>query len=341
MSSIPPVEQSSAAGVTSLKHWAATDALQWLRPPRASDNKVRRGVLAARIGSNSYPGAAVLGVSAAWRTGIGMVRYVAPLGDVDTHSGLPSPAAAVLAARPETLFGAGTEVCDAWLLGSGTDAAKRSAEETEAIAQLHRGETPLVVDAGALDSVLLRGMNGAPAVLTPHLGEFRRLWDAAGMEPLPRPIGVEEINVSAAGGANAAVGVSAAVDVSTEVCPEAVVKLAKRLGVTILLKGSTSLIANPQGQVIYVGPATPWLATAGTGDVLAGILGALVARHSRAVLAVSETLAALAATAALVHDAAARLTSGDDSLTPESCTGAPITALDVANAVPAAIRQLR
>lgn len=297
------------------EHWSASHAREWLRPPSAGDHKVSRGVLALRIGSARYPGAAVLGVSASWRTGIGMVRYVPVLDDGEPETGLPSPSAAVLATRPETLFGEGP--CDAWVLGSGTDAADRSFLEQEAVARLMQGTIPLVVDAGALDCTLQRTASSAPAVLTPHGGEFLRLWDRAGFGHL-------------SGGA--------ALDPS--IAPVAAGRLAARLSATILLKGSTTLVASPGGGVITVGPATPWLAAAGTGDVLAGILGALVARHSAAVIADAEVLAPLAATAALVHDLAARIASGDDSADPEHAVGAPITALDVVDAIPSAIRRL-
>lgn len=299
--------------------WSARDAAEWLRPPDPSEHKVSRGVLAARIGSARYPGAAVLGVSAAWRTGIGMVRYVAPLADAQPEFGLPTPAAAVLAARPETLFGEGT--CDAWLVGSGTDAGVRSAEDTAVIERLHSGDAPIVLDAGALGSALTRTSTSAAVVLTPHLGEFRRLWAAADLGPL-------------ACKDDASTG-------SGTVSQTTIARLAIHLSATILLKGSTSIVVSPGGRLLYAGPATPWLATAGTGDVLAGILGALVARHAGEVRADPETLAPLAATAALVHDTAARIASHDESSDPGLCTGAPITALDVAHAVPLAIQRVQ
>lgn len=300
-------ESGKAAGPV---RWSPTDAREWLSPPDAKDHKVSRGVLGARIGSARYPGAAVLGVSAAWRTGAGMVRYAPPLADLSPAFGLPSPAFAVLAARPETLFGEGP--CTAWLIGSGTDPSDRSSAEQAALNLLQDAAAPLIVDAGALDTALERvGVPTLPpAVLTPHGGEFRRLWDAAHLGEFP--------------------------DHSTAAC-----RLAAHLSATILLKGSTSLIASPRGRLIAVGPATPWLATAGTGDVLAGILGSLVAGHAAEVGADRELLAPLAATAALVHDVAARIASGDDSTQPDACTGAPITALEVVNAIPAAIRWVR
>lgn len=297
------------------EHWSASHAREWLCPPSAGDHKVSRGVLGLRIGSARYPGAAVLGVSAAWHTGIGMVRYVPPVDDHEPAFGLPSSSAAVLAARPETLFGEGE--CDAWVLGSGTAPEDRSFLEQETLSRLMEGSTPLVVDAGALDCTLQRTASSAPAVLTPHGGEFLRLWDRAGFGRLSG---------------------EAALDPS--IAPVAAGRLAARLSATVLLKGSMTLIASPGGGVITVGPATPWLATAGTGDVLTGILGALVARHSAAVIADAEVLAPLAATAALVHDRAARIASGDDSTDPSHAVGMPITALDVVHAIPAAIGRI-
>lgn len=269
------------------------DIARWVREPGIDDDKYTRGVLGVRTGSAAYPGAAVLGVTAAWRTGIGMVRYA---------SEAEEPVAAVLAARPETVFGEGRS--DAWLIGSGTDPAARSFAEREALARLLRGDVPVVVDAGALKLALEIAEEGtlAPAILTPHLGEFERLWEAVHPgEPV------------ADRGAAAS-------------------RIAQKIGAAILLKGSTTIAASPDGSTIEVGPATPWLATAGTGDVLAGMLGALVASNAAAVREEPARLHEIGAAAAALHDAAARIASG----TP----GRPVTALDVANAVPDAIASL-
>lgn len=279
-----------------------------------------------RTGSAHYPGAAVLGVSAAWRTGVGMVRYVAPTDDSPAPYGLPAPSAAVLAARPETVFGEpGSRPCDAWVVGSGTDPGRRSPDERTALLELLRGEAPVVIDAGALDLVTVDGEAGsdaarrltAPTILTPHGGEFERLWEAAGMGGLPEgwdPRGGDpEARAAAAG------------------------RLAERLRATVLLKGSITLCMTPNGEHLTAGPATPWLATAGTGDVLGGILGALVAAHSEAVRRNPELLGPLGATAALLHDAAARVAAHDLEAT--GC-GRPIAALDVADAIPEAFAAL-
>lgn len=286
--------------------WTAEHAAGVLRMPTASDDKYSRGVLGVRTGSERYPGAAVLGVEAAHRTGLGMVRYLGP----------ERPTALVLARRPETVTADGR--VQAWLIGSGTDASERRAAETRALRDLLAGEVPVVVDAGAID--LVADAPGcapwrAPVVVTPHDRELARLRDAAGLPAvdLTEP-GVDRT--------------AAAVDT------------ARALGVTVLLKGARTVVATPAGVVRTVTSPTPWLATAGTGDVLGGILGALVAGAAGAAEAGEEAsaldveaLGALAATAALVHGRAAAAASA-------ARAGGPITALDVAEAVASVIGAL-
>lgn len=292
--------------------WTAEHAAGVLRMPTASDDKYSRGVLGVRTGSERYPGAAVLGVEAAHRTGLGMVRYLGP----------ERPTALVLARRPETVTADGR--VQAWLIGSGTDASGRSAAETRALRDLLAGEVPVVVDAGAIDLVADAPGGApwrAPVVVTPHDRELARLRDAAGLAAvdLTEP-GVDRT--------------AAAVDT------------ARALGVTVLLKGARTVVATPAGVARTVTSPTPWLATAGTGDVLGGILGALVAGAAGAAEATKpaetadavgaldvEALGALAATAALVHGRAAAAAS-------EARAGGPITALDVAEAVASVIGAL-
>lgn len=312
------------------ERWTREHAAAWLRRPGAADDKYRRGVLGMRVGSLRYPGAAVLGVSAAWRTGVGLLRYVPPREGGAAPLGLPRPAAAVLAVRPETVFGdSAGRPCDAWVIGSGTDPDARSAEERDALLELLSRPAPVVVDAGALGLVGEAngtGIRSAPAILTPHAGEFERLWEAALGNPLPRGWTARP---------SADPGMS---DAAAEARREATLRLAERLGSTVLLKGSVSILASPAGRSLACGPATPWLASAGTGDVLAGVLGALVAAHAAAVREDPELLGPIGATAALLHDAAARIASGDTNATG---AGRPVTALDVADALPSAVESLR
>jgi NAD(P)H-hydrate repair Nnr-like enzyme with NAD(P)H-hydrate dehydratase domain len=103
----------------------------------------------------------------------------------------------------------------------------------------------------------------------------------------------------------------------------------QELGVVVLLKGSRTVVA--QGEdLIELPSSTPWLATAGTGDVLAGILGALVATNYIEILNDKDHLADLAASAAYLHNSAALLAS----------RGSPITASQVIDYIPAAIGKI-
>src|SRR5690606_3487616 len=126
------------------------------RVPTAEDDKYSRGVVALRTGSSAYPGAAVLGVEAAWRTGAGFVRFV----------GEGRAADAVIARRPETVaaLDVGSTRVDAWVIGSGTNPVHRPWEEERALREILAGTAPVIVDAGALD---LARTASAPLVVTP------------------------------------------------------------------------------------------------------------------------------------------------------------------------------
>ncbi|APZ98365.1 NAD(P)H-hydrate epimerase [Sphingopyxis sp. QXT-31] len=105
---------------------------------------------------------------------------------------------------------------------------------------------PLVLDAAAIASALprLRALGGAvPAILTPHEGEFAKAFPGLGGSKIGR--------------AKAA---------------------AAEAGAVVIYKGADTVIAAPDGRVVAAWPGSPWLATAGTGDVLAGACGAMLAR---------------------------------------------------------------
>jgi ADP-dependent NAD(P)H-hydrate dehydratase / NAD(P)H-hydrate epimerase len=261
-------------------------AARWIAVPGVDDDKYARGVVGLVTGSARYPGAAVLGVEAAVRTGVGMVRYLGP----------GRPTRLVLQRRPEAVTADGR--VQAWVLGSGQDPADR---DERTAAWLHGAlaqEVPVVLDAGALD---LHAEARGPVLVTPHAGELAR---AVGRS-------VDDIRADPAGAARDA---------------------AAQLGATVLLKGHTTHVATPEGGILRVRSAPTWLATAGAGDALAGILGALLATHAD-VLATpdgSEALAALAATGAVLHGLAAERASG----------GGPLTVLDLAAELPRVIAGL-
>ncbi|MFD1214957.1 NAD(P)H-hydrate dehydratase, partial [Arthrobacter sp. GCM10027362] len=150
---------------------------------------------------------------------------------------------------PEVVCGTGSLAenrCQAWLVGPGAvgdpDQAQRA---REALAS----GLPVVADAGALD--LLPAELGPQVVLTPHAGELVRVLAGQGVEAER-----EQIEASPAEYARLAAGLT---------------------GATVLLKGAATVIASPTGTLFSQDNATPWLATAGSGDTLAGILGALAA----------------------------------------------------------------
>ncbi|WP_137845218.1 ADP/ATP-dependent (S)-NAD(P)H-hydrate dehydratase [Microbacterium sp. 2FI] len=270
------------------RSWTIEDAGRVLRVPTAADDKYSRGVLGMRTGSEAYPGAAVLGVEAAWRTGLGMVRYLGPV----------RPTALVLARRPETVTAEGR--VQAWVVGSGTETASRVRAETDTVRGILADTDPVVVDAGALD---LASSASAPRILTPHEREHARLRAALG---LGAPRGDRTA---------------------------AAIETAEATGAVVLVKGAVTVVAAPDGTVILVDAGTPWLATAGTGDVLAGVIGALAAAAAADDRpADPASLAALAASGAWLHGRAGVLAS-------HARGGGPITALDVAEALPLAVAE--
>lgn len=271
------------------RDFTAADAARELREPSAADDKYSRGVLGMLTGSAEYPGAAVLGGEGAARAGAGMVRY---LGD-------PEAARLVLQRRPEIVTAPGR--VQAWLIGSGMDAAHRTGETRQRILAALAQQLPVILDAGALD---LAGEAAGPTVLTPHSGELATLLTARGER-------VQRADVTRDPAAWAA-------------------RAAELLGVTVLLKGSVTHVVDPAGHGARVEAGTPWLATAGSGDVLGGILGALLAARSDQILAEPGLLVPVAAAAALVHGRAGTL----------AAHGGPLVALDVAEAVPATVARL-
>ncbi len=332
----------------------AGDVGTLLPQPGGDSDKYRRGVAGIVAGSERFTGAAALAVGGAIRGGAGMVRLVSA-----------APAVAVVRMLwPESVITvtgqdipAGEDVhaagrVQAWVVGPGMGTDDQARERLAAVLA---SEVPVLVDADGL--TLLAAHKGllaraAPTLLTPHAGELGRLLGAD-------PADVESRRLEHAR------------------------KAAASLGATVLLKGSTTVIATPDGRSavsqagasdgeaaedgtgqagtgqddlppVRVNPTgTSWLATAGTGDVLSGLAGSLLAQG----LEVGEA----AATAAYLHGLAARLAAagagarpvpavepsvgGWDLTHPEDPRAgyaeAPIGAADVVGALPDAIRSVR
>ena len=256
------------------------DLLDLLREPNATDDKYSRGVVGFVTGSEIYPGAAILGVTAAMRCGIGMVRYLGPrnVGEL------------LLEVRPEAVLADGR--AQAWVLGSGMSPFDDSAALLQHLAVADIA----VVDAAALGVI---DFSKAPlrTVLTPHAGEAAQLLLRFGREATRESV------------------VANARDYS--------VLLAELTKTVVLLKGHVDMLATPTGEVREIGPLSSALSTAGTGDVLAGILGSLLAaNHDRVIASETEFLNTIEL-AVLLHSAAAELANEDG----------PVSALDVAEAV--------
>ncbi|WP_405880293.1 NAD(P)H-hydrate dehydratase [Streptomyces sp. NBC_01136] len=204
------------------------------------------------------------------------------------------PAAdAVIARFPETLVSdrgpARAGRVQAWVVGPGIG------DDAGSVAEVLGAEVPVLVDADGLrlaDRSAVRART-APTLMTPHAGEAAAL------------LGVSRESVERARLAS-------------------VRELAVRYGATVLLKGSTTLVADPGGGAVRVNPTgTAWLATAGSGDVLSGLAGALLAAGLSALDAGSV--------GAYLHGLAGRFAAG----------GAPLGAHDVAAAIPEAWRDVR
>lgn len=217
--------------------------------PGAGDHKYTRGVVGMWAGSDPYPGAAVLACSAAARAGAGMVRLMAPRRVQDL----------VLAARPEVVPTDGR--CQALVLGPGIDPADsgRAGQVRAVLARVLDEGAPAVVDAGALPLLVPvlaeghgRGRAATCQVLTPHAGEAGALLTTLTGARVDR----EAVEAEPAEHART---------------------LSRLTGATVLLKGATTLVASPEGSLTSVDSGPAWMATAGSGDVLAGILGALLA----------------------------------------------------------------
>lgn len=217
-----------------------------VRLPTPADNKYTRGVLGFVTGSNEYPGAALLGVQAAESVGLGMVRYVGPTRVADL----------ILLQHPQVLVN--QEVtenpkADAWVLGSGVPGTDdvQVANIRAAAAAAHIA----VLDAGAIEVLDFEDHREKSFLLTPHLGEFSRLLDR-----LKIPFEKSDLEL---------------VQGRSDLAQRASV----HIGQAILLKGSMTLLAQPGSPAIPIGPNSPHLASAGTGDVLAGVIGALAATN--------------------------------------------------------------
>ncbi len=256
------------------------DIARWWPRPAPTSDKYTRGVAGVATGSPSFPGAALLSVAGALGGPAGMIRYAGAIAN-DVVRAHPS---AVVSQRV-----AETGHVQAWLCGCGLGTDERAQDELRAVLG---SSVPAVLDADALTLLADGSMTAwlrrrdAPTVVTPHDREFTRI---AGEQ-----VGPDRVDAAR--------------------------RLAARLGVVVLLKGDRTIVATPDGTAWANPTGTPALATAGTGDVLAGLLVSLLAAGLPADRA--------AVAAAFVHGLAARHASVVRGGGPT-----PVTAPDVAAAL--------
>jgi ADP-dependent NAD(P)H-hydrate dehydratase / NAD(P)H-hydrate epimerase len=289
------------------------DIAALLPTPTADSDKYRRGVLGLISGSERYTGAAVLSTGGAIHGGAGMIRFVSAQPAVDVvRQWFPETVITPLPPEPAGPSGeggnrwqhtsaqdflAGVGRVQAWTAGPGMGTG---ADSAELLAAVLATDLPVLVDADGLTILaehrdLLR--RDAPTLITPHAGELSRL------------TGADRADIEAQRLAHAR-------------------QAARDLDVTVLLKGSTTVICSPPDSP-WAHPdrvnstGTPWLATAGSGDVLSGLAGALLAQ--------GLTPPDAAAAAAFLHGVAAR----------QAADGAPIGASDLVRALPSAIRAVQ
>ncbi len=253
----------------------------WVReriPAIAADaHKGTRRRIAIMGGAPGMAGAAILAARAALRSGVGMARVIvdaASLGAVQS-----SVHAALARAWPEDDDAIRDSICDwahALVVGPGLGRGSAARTRIERVLSLWRG--PVVVDADALTAfagdvdALAALLDGRKALITPHVVEFARLAETSADVVLADRFEVGRV-------------------------------LAERLGCVVLLKGTPTVLHAPGGASVVVASGTPVLATGGSGDLLAGIAGTLVAQ-------MDDPLDA-AACAAWVHGRASELASAD------------------------------
>jgi ADP-dependent NAD(P)H-hydrate dehydratase / NAD(P)H-hydrate epimerase len=234
------------------------DVRAWLpvRPP--DTHKRRTGVVLVVAGSRRMTGAPRLVAEGAFRTGAGLVTVALPAGILPvvqattteaTFLPIPEgPAGSVVEAGWDELAER-LDAFDALAIGPGLTTDEETPEFVRRM--VRQSSVPVVVDADALNAFAGRagdlGLRRAPAILTPHTGEFARLFGMPAAEVLEDRPGLAR-------------------------------KAAAETGCVVVLKGARTVVALPEGQVRVNPTGSPALATGGTGDVLTGAVAALLAR---------------------------------------------------------------
>lgn len=284
-----------------------SDIAQLWRVPGVNSHKYARGVVGMMTGSPTYPGAAILSVGGALGAGAGMVRFAGP----------QRLARLVVSSHPEIVTTRGR--VQAWVLGSGVDMddEQAAAEVARRLQEAMSENRPVVLDAGAISLAATTELRSC-VVLTPHAGEAAQLLSAMG---------------------------EASTRESVEATPARAARLIATLtGATVLLKGAIDVACAPDGPLYVATGAPAWRASAGAGDVLAGLLGSLLAMWGDELADLGDghgIPVRLAAAAAYVHGRAAAIASeATPNAVGKTRGGKPISASDIATAIPDAVRSI-
>ena len=227
----------------------ATDVAEWL-PPRTADSHKWRSATWVIAGSATMPGAARLACAAAQRAGAGMVRFSAPGQPPDPRT----PTEVVTKLLPGNGWASevlqGLDRFHSVVIGPGLGRSDSTTLSTRDV--IARCPLPVIVDGDGLFALAWSGEGAAsvlrartaPTVLTPHDGEYALLMGSR--------TGSDRIVAAR--------------------------RLAAQTGAIVLLKGAATVVADPHGTAYVVDSGDERLATAGTGDVLSGIIGAFLAQ---------------------------------------------------------------
>lgn len=291
---------AEALPVASIHVLDAADLARSVPEPGPSDYKYSRGVVGIAAGSPAYRGAAFMATASARLGNVGMVHVL------DRRDGIATAlvdefwdVVAASAAPPSV------DRTTAWVVGPGlgTDMGAR-----RVLGDVLEVQVPVVVDADGLrmlrDSApasALEARRGRATVLTPHEGEFAALGFSMGSAGAEDRLGAAR-------------------------------SAARELGAVVVVKGPGTVIAAPSGTAFVDTWGTPDLGTAGSGDVLSGLIGALLAGARARGDVDHDTAAQVAAAAVGLHGLAGRL-AGEG--------GRPVTAPDIISAIPQAIAHVR
>ncbi len=270
------LEEQLAPSFDAVEVWDEPSYASLLPHPKPDAHKYSRGHLQVIAGSGSYPGAAVLCSDAAAHSGAGYVSLAVPqeiVAIAQTHlltvpvRGFASMQGAFAAEEADVLLEA-VQKADAVVCGPGLTVTAGTVALLQQL--LVSSDKPLLLDADALNALRAcsgqlseRRRLGYPLIITPHEGEARRLLElTATMEQ-----GAEEADI--AGLFDAEVTLAWRVQLAQV--------LSRCFAACVVFKGPVTIIVG-EGRVIISDHGTPALASAGTGDVLSGIIGALLAQ---------------------------------------------------------------